>query len=78
MINSTNGNNPMFEAKQTFSITLPLSLYQQLLTKVGRGKISEFARQTFQEKLNPVDLVSLSANYQALEECEEYQIEAQE
>jgi hypothetical protein len=39
------------EIKQTLSITLPVSLYQQLCQEVGKGNISKFIRETVEEKL---------------------------
>jgi hypothetical protein len=45
-------NNSLKEqAKQTFSITLPIPLYEQLLQEVGKGKISKFVREIIEEKL---------------------------
>jgi len=39
------------EVKQTLSITLPASLYQQLCQEVGKGRISKFIRETVEERL---------------------------
>jgi metal-responsive CopG/Arc/MetJ family transcriptional regulator len=39
------------EAKQTLSITIPITLYQRLQQEVGKGKISRFIKQTVEEKL---------------------------
>jgi len=39
------------EPKQTLSITIPISLYQKLQQEVGKGKISQFIKQTIEEKL---------------------------
>jgi len=39
------------ETKQTLSITIPTSLYQKLQQEIGRGKISNFIKETVEEKL---------------------------
>ena len=39
------------EPRHTFSIYLPTSLYQKLLDKAGKGKISTFIKQVLEEKL---------------------------
>jgi len=39
------------EPRHTFSIYLPTSLYQKLLDKVGKGKISTFIKGVLEEKL---------------------------
>ena len=39
------------EPRHTFSIYLPVSLYQKLLNKAGKGKISTFVKQVLEEKL---------------------------
>lgn len=39
------------EPRHTFSIYLPTSLYQKLLDKAGRGKVSTFIKQVLEEKL---------------------------
>jgi hypothetical protein len=39
------------QLRQTFSIHLPIDLYQELLKKVGKGKISTFIKKTLEEKL---------------------------
>ena len=39
------------EARHTFSIYLPTSLYQKLLDKAGKGKISTFIKEVLEEKL---------------------------
>jgi len=39
------------EARHSFSIYLPTSLYQKLLDKAGRGKINTFIKQVLEEKL---------------------------
>ena len=39
------------EPRHTFSIYLPASLYQKLLDKAGKGKISTFIKQVLEEKL---------------------------
>jgi hypothetical protein len=39
------------EPKHTFSIYLPTSLYQKLLNKAGRGKISTFIKQVLEREL---------------------------
>jgi len=39
------------QLRQTFSIHLPVDLYQELVKRVGKGKISTYIRQTVEEKL---------------------------
>jgi metal-responsive CopG/Arc/MetJ family transcriptional regulator len=39
------------EPKQTLSITIPTSLYQKLHQEIGKGKISQFIKETVEEKL---------------------------
>ena len=39
------------EPRYTFSINLPLSLYQKLLNEAGRGKVSTFIREMLEAKL---------------------------
>ena len=39
------------EPRHTFSIYLPTSLYQKLVDKAGRGKVSTFIRGVLEEKL---------------------------
>ena len=39
------------QLRQTFSIHLPVDLYQELLKKVGKGKISTYIREIVEEKL---------------------------
>ncbi|KLL04312.1 MAG: hypothetical protein MRECE_1c110 [Mycoplasmataceae bacterium CE_OT135] len=39
------------EPRHTFSIYLPASLYQRLLDKAGKGKVSTFIKQVLEEKL---------------------------
>jgi len=39
------------EPKHTFSIYLPTSLYQKIVSKAGRGKIGTFIREVLEEKL---------------------------
>jgi len=39
------------ESRHTFSIYLPTSLYQKVLDKAGRGKVSTFIKQVLEEKL---------------------------
>lgn len=39
------------EPRHTFSIYLPTSLYQKLLDKAGRGKVSTFIKKVLEEKL---------------------------
>jgi hypothetical protein len=40
------------QLRQTFSINLPLELYQELMKKVGKGKISTFIKEMLEERLN--------------------------
>jgi hypothetical protein len=39
------------EPRHTFSIYLPTSLYQKLVDKAGKGKISTFVKEILEEKL---------------------------
>jgi hypothetical protein len=39
------------QLRQTFSIHLPVDLYQNLLNKVGKGKISSFIREMLEKNL---------------------------
>ncbi len=39
------------QLRQTFSVHLPVDLYQELLKRVGKGKISTFIKETLEEKL---------------------------
>jgi uncharacterized membrane protein YheB (UPF0754 family) len=39
------------EPRHTFSIYLPTSLYQRLIDKAGRGKVSTFIKSLLEEKL---------------------------
>jgi len=39
------------EPRHTFSIYLPTSLYQKLVDKAGKGKISTFVKEVLEEKL---------------------------
>lgn len=64
--------------KQTFSITLPTDLYEQLINEVGKGKVSKFIKTVVEKELNKVDKKNLKAAYQALENCPDYQKEAGE
>ena len=41
------------EVKQTFSISLPTPLYQQLLQEVGRGNISKFVKKAVEKETSP-------------------------
>ena len=38
------------QLRQTFSINLPTDLYQELLKRVGKGKISTFIKETVEER----------------------------
>lgn len=64
--------------KQTFSITLPTPLYEQLLQEIGKGKISQFIKKVVEKELKKTDRQSLKTAYQSLENCPEYQSEAEE
>ncbi|CFW92704.1 conserved protein of unknown function [endosymbiont DhMRE of Dentiscutata heterogama] len=66
------------EVKQTFSISLPTPLYEQLLREIGKGNISKFVKKAVEKELKKTDKQSLKAAYQALENCSEYQKEAEE
>ena len=64
--------------KQTFSITLPTNLYEQLLMEIGKGNISKFIKQVVEKELRKADKKSLKTAYQVLENCPDYQKEAEE
>ena len=66
------------EIKQTFSITLPANLYIQLVNEVGKGKTSKFIKELVEKELKKTEKKSLRDAYQALENCSEYQEEAEE
>jgi len=38
------------EPRYTFSIQLPISLYQKLLNEAGKGKVSTFIKEVLEEK----------------------------
>jgi len=40
------------QLRQTFSIHLPVNLYQELVQKVGKEKISTFIREVLEERLS--------------------------
>ena len=40
------------QLRQTFSIHLPVNLYQDLVRKVGKGKISTYIRELLEEKMS--------------------------
>jgi hypothetical protein len=40
------------EPKHTFSINLPISLYQKLVDEAGKGKIGIFIKDVLEEKLS--------------------------
>jgi len=65
-------------AKQTFSISLPIPLYEQLLQEVGRGRISSFVKKLVEKELKKTDQRSLKEAYQLLKNCSQYQTEAEE
>jgi len=39
------------EPRYTFSIQLPISLHQRLLSKVGKGKVSVFIKEILEKEL---------------------------
>lgn len=41
----------MAEPRQIFSVYLPVSLYQKLVDRAGKGKINTFIKQVLEEKL---------------------------
>ncbi|CAG8613663.1 2815_t:CDS:1, partial [Cetraspora pellucida] len=57
---------------------LPTPLYEQLLREIGKGNISKFVKKAVEKELKKTDKQSLKAAYQALENCSEYQKEAEE
>ena len=66
------------EGKQVLSVKINTQLYQQLKTQIGKGKISQFIKKVVEKELKKTDKKSLKAAYQALENCSEYQKEAEE
>ncbi|CAG8760086.1 917_t:CDS:1, partial [Ambispora leptoticha] len=58
-------NNIMEDLKHTFSIQLPISLYQKIVNEAGKGKVSTFIREILEEKF--VEKTSCLGN--AYKEC---------
>ena len=44
------------EPRHTFSINLPTSLYQKLVNKAGRGRVSVFIREVLEKELGEEQL----------------------
>jgi len=44
------------EPRHTFSINLPTSLYQKLVDKAGRGRVSAFIREVLEKELGEKQL----------------------
>jgi metal-responsive CopG/Arc/MetJ family transcriptional regulator len=44
------------EPRHTFSINLPTSLYQKVVEKAGRGKVSTFIREILEKELGEEQL----------------------
>ena len=55
----------MEDLKHTFSIQLPISLYQRIVNEAGKGKVSTFIREILEEKF--VEKTSCLGN--AYKEC---------
>ena len=55
----------MEDLKHTFSIQLPISLYQKIVNEAGKGKVSTFIREILEEKF--VEKTSCLGN--AYKEC---------
>jgi len=54
------------EPRHTFSIQLPTSLYQKIVDKAGRGKVSSFIKQVLEKELGGEQLKQqLIKDYQA-------------
>jgi hypothetical protein len=54
------------EPRHTFSIQLPTSLYQKIVDKAGRGKVSFFIKQVLEKELGEEQLKQqLIKGYQA-------------
>jgi metal-responsive CopG/Arc/MetJ family transcriptional regulator len=54
------------EPRHTFSIQLPTSLYQKIVDKAGRGKVSSFIKQVLEKELGEEQLKQqLIKGYQA-------------
>jgi predicted DNA-binding protein len=55
----------MEDLKHTFSIQLPISLYQKIVNEAGKGKVSTFIREIVEEKF--IEKTSCLGN--AYKEC---------
>ena len=54
------------EPKHTFSVNLPVPLYQKIVDKAGRGKVSFFIKQVLEKELGEEQLKQqLIKGYQA-------------
>jgi predicted CopG family antitoxin len=51
------------QLRQTFSINLPIDLYQELTNKAGKGKISKFIKELLERELKK-DKANLAREYQ--------------
>jgi len=66
------------ETRYTFSINLPTSLYQKVLDKAGRGRISTFIREVLEKELGNSEeqlKQQLIKGYQAVAKSQKRQAE---
>jgi metal-responsive CopG/Arc/MetJ family transcriptional regulator len=72
------------EPRHTFSIYLPTSLYQKVVDKAGKGKVSTFIKEVLEEKLTKEEQQKkkefqqkLIADYQSVAKSKKAQKEAE-
>lgn len=64
------------EPRHTFSIQLPTSLYQKVVDKAGKGKVSFFIREVLEKELGEEQLKQqLIKGYQAVAKSQKRQAE---
>jgi len=64
------------EPRHTFSIHLPTSLYQKVVDKAGKGKVSFFIREVLEKELGEEQLKQqLIKGYQAVAKSQKRQAE---
>jgi len=64
------------EPRHTFSIQLPTSLYQKVVDRAGKGKVSVFIKQVLEKELGEEQLrQKLIASYQAVARSQKRQAE---
>jgi len=64
------------EPRHTFSINLPTSLYQKVVGKAGKGRVSVFIREVLEKELGEEQLKQqLIKSYQAVAKSQKRQAE---